>query len=39
MVTTIRLPDELHELLKQKAEERGMTLNGYMLMILWGIKQ
>lgn len=35
MVTTIRLPDELHQKLKKRAEKRGMTFNGYLLEILW----
>lgn len=35
MVTTIRLPDELHKNLKEKAEKRGMTLNAYLISILW----
>lgn len=39
MVTTIRLPDELHKKLKEEAERRGMTFNGYLLGILWaGVK-
>lgn len=38
--TTIRLPDELHKLLKAEAEKRGMTFNGYLLGILWeGVKK
>lgn len=40
MVTTIRLPDELHKKLKEEAERRGMTFNGYLLGILWaGVKK
>lgn len=35
MVTTIRLPDELHRKLKAEAEKRGMTLNGYLISVLW----
>lgn len=35
MVTTIRLPDELHKALKEKAEKRGMTLNAYLVSLLW----
>ena len=27
MVTTIRLPDELHKALKAEAEKRGLTFN------------
>ena len=37
MVTTIRLPDDLHGLLKQLAEQKGMTFNAYLLNILWEI--
>ena len=35
MVTTIRLPDELHRRLKAEAEKKGLTLNGYLVSILW----
>lgn len=35
MVTTIRLPEELHRGLKAKAKSRGMSFNGYLLEILW----
>ena len=35
MVTTIRLPDELHKQLKTEAEVKGITFNAYVLMILW----
>lgn len=35
MVTTIRLPEELHSKLKRNAEKQGMTFNGYVLSILW----
>lgn len=35
MVTTIRLPDELQKNLKERAEKRGMTLNAYLISILW----
>ncbi len=35
MVTTIRIPDELHKRLKAEAEKRGMTFNGYLLGVLW----
>lgn len=35
MVTTIRLPDELHKRLKKEAEKRGLTLNAYVIGILW----
>lgn len=40
MVTTIRIPDELHKKLKEEAEKKGMTFNGYVLGILWqGVKE
>ena len=35
MVTTIRLPEELHQQLKKEAEAKGMTFNAYVLMLLW----
>lgn len=35
MVTTIRLPEELHKRLKKEAEAKGMTFNAYVLMLLW----
>lgn len=35
MVTTIRLPDTLHEALKAKAEEKGLTVNAYLIGVLW----
>ncbi len=35
MVTTIRLPDELHEKLKSQAGQKGMTFNAYILSLLW----
>lgn len=38
--TTIRLPEELHKKLKEEAEKKGMTFNGYILGILWdGVKE
>lgn len=37
MVTTIRLPEELHKKLKKEADKRGMTLNSYLISILWQI--
>lgn len=33
--TTLRLPDELHKELKREAEQRGMTLNAYIISVLW----
>ena len=35
MVTTIRLPDELHKRVKKEAEKRGLTLIAYVIGILW----
>lgn len=32
--TTIRLPEELVEGLKQEAEKRGMSFNAFLVMIL-----
>lgn len=39
MVTTVRLPDELHKRLKREAEKRGMTFNAYVISILWEMFQ
>ncbi len=33
--TTIRLPKKLYEKLKQEAKKRGMSLNAYLISILW----
>lgn len=33
--TTLRLPDELHKTLKGEAGQRGMTLNAYIISVLW----
>ena len=33
--TTIRFPEELHKKLKMEAERRGMTLNAYVISVLW----
>lgn len=33
--TTLRLPEVLHKQLKKEAEQRGMTLNAYVISILW----
>ncbi len=35
IVTTIRLPRELHRKLKEEAEKQGMTFNGFVLSLLW----
>lgn len=34
--TTIRMPSELYQRLKLEAKRRGMSLNGYMINLLWG---
>ena len=34
--TTIRLPAELEEALKQEAEKKGYTVTDLVLFILWG---
>ncbi len=33
--TTIRLPERLYEKLKQEAKKRGMSLNEYLISVLW----
>lgn len=33
--TTIRLPEKLYEKLKQEAKKRGMSLNAYLISVLW----
>lgn len=35
MTTTIRMPEELHKALKERARQQGMTFNSYLMMILW----
>lgn len=35
MVTTIRIPDDLHKRLKEEAEKRGLTVNAIVIMALW----
>ncbi len=37
--TTIRLPEALHQRLKAKAKERGLTLNAYVVSILHGMQE
>lgn len=37
--TTIRLPEKLHEQLKREAEQKGMTLNAYVIGVLWDRKE
>lgn len=33
--TTILLPEKLYEKLKQEAKKRGMSLNAYLISVLW----
>lgn len=33
--TTIRFPEKLYKELKKMAKDRGMTLNAYVLSVLW----
>ncbi|MCD8149116.1 MAG: toxin-antitoxin system HicB family antitoxin [Clostridiales bacterium] len=33
--TTIRMPEELHQKLKEEAERRGLTLNALLIHVLW----
>lgn len=33
--TTIRMPEELYQRLKELAKSRGMTLNALVLGVLW----
>lgn len=35
--TTFRLPEELYGSLKKEAERRGMSLNAYVLSVLWKV--
>lgn len=35
MVTTIRIPDDLHKRLKEEAEKRGLTVNAIVILALW----
>lgn len=39
MVTTVRLPDGLHERLKRHAGQKGMTFNSYILSALWDMEE
>ncbi len=34
-IMTVRPPEKLHNLLKQSAKNRGLTLNALILQILW----
>lgn len=36
--TTLRLPEKLHKELKKEAGQRGMTLNAYIISVLWSRK-
>ncbi len=33
--TTIRFPEKLHKRLKKEAKSRGMSLNAYVISVLW----
>lgn len=33
--TTLRLPDRLYVVLKAEAQKRGMSMNAYLINILW----
>lgn len=35
--TTIRLPDQLYENLKRESQKRGLTMNAYLISVLWNI--
>ena len=35
MVMTIRLPEELHRRIRHESEKRGLTMNAYILNVLW----
>lgn len=35
MVTTIRMPDELHQKIKKEAEKRGISFNAYVVSLMW----
>lgn len=37
--TTVRLPDRLHKELKKEAEQKGLTLNAYVISVLWKRKE
>lgn len=34
-IMTIRLPEELHELLKRQAQKEGLSINTVVIMALW----
>lgn len=33
---TLRLPEKLYQMLKARAKERGVSLNGLIVSVLWG---
>lgn len=33
--TTFRLPDQLYQALKQEARNRGLSVNAYVINLLW----
>ena len=33
--TTFRLPDQLYQTLKQEARNRGLSVNAYVINLLW----
>lgn len=33
--TTIRLPEKLHEQIKKKAKEQGISINSFIITVLW----
>lgn len=33
--TTIRFPEELHRKLKKEAKEKGLTMNAFVISVLW----
>lgn len=35
MQTTVRLPKELYQRLKEIAQEKGLTVNAVMILALW----
>lgn len=35
MVTTVRLPEELHRRIKESAQKKGLTVNAVVVSALW----
>ncbi len=33
--TTLRLPEKMYEVLKVEAKKRGMTMNAFVISVLW----